>query len=228
MKTARTNDGSWHHAHETTAGAQGSAQSEVVDTWNVATFEESLDRCEDRAYRLAMLLVRDEPTAQEVLQETFLSAWQNVQSFVTRSQFSTWVYRATAKAALGRLDFVKDQERSTAGMCLLSAMTIRRFWGRVRADEASDWFARPSEQLSSEELYRHIRKTVDSLPSVLRTVFVLCDLEEMSLENSAEILDLPVGVAKENLQAARLVIRSAIGHHFSRNAAREARAATQA
>jgi RNA polymerase sigma-70 factor, ECF subfamily len=211
VKTARTTGGNRDRTQDLMAVPRGSAlQDDVVDHWNVATFEESLGRCEDRAYRLALYLVADEAAAQEILQETFLSAWQNTRMFATKTQFDAWVYRATVKTALGR----QAHGQEPASDHLLSSMTVRRFWGRARADEDSEWFRRAPDELRSEDLHRHVRRTVDSLSAELRAVFILCDLEGMSLADSAEILDWSVEVARENLQAARLIIRSAIGNFF--------------
>ena len=95
--------------------------------------------------------------------------------------------------------------------------TIPRFWTRAKRVAESDWSILPARQLSSEDLFHHIREAVYLLPADLRAVFVLFDLEELSIEDSAEILDLPVATAKENLHAARMAIRHSIGLHLSRS-----------
>lgn len=186
-----------------------------VDRWDVATFEESIARCEDRAYRLAVHLVRSEDAAQEILQETFLSAWENTPHFTSRGQLSAWVYRATVEKALGRLKASSAQGSSATDGLVLSLSTLPRFWTRAKRVAESDWSILPARQLSSEELFCHIREAVHLLPAELRAVFVLFDLEELAIEDVAEILDLPVSTAKENLHAARMAIRHSIGLHFS-------------
>jgi RNA polymerase sigma factor (sigma-70 family) len=212
VKSGRTTGRNRNRTQDFAPAPRGSAlQDEVVDHWNVATFEESLGRCENRAYRLASYLVADETAAQEILQQTFLSAWKNKRMFATRAQFDTWVYRATIRAALGR----QDHGRRRASHHLLSSMAIRRLWGRMRADEDSEWFRRAPHELRSEDLHRHVRSTINFLSAELRAAFILCDLEGMSLVDSAEILDWSVEAARENLQSARLIIRSAIGSFFS-------------
>jgi len=187
----------------------------AVDEQDISTFEEMVDRCEDKAYSLAMQLVRSEPAAQEILQQTFLLAWQNRQRFAGRTQFGNWVYRAVGKAAIERLHAApKSQREASAGGPVRSFQNSPKFGTRARADKESDWSARPSHQLLSEELCRHIRKTVDSLSTELRTMFILCDSEAMSLEDGAAILNLPVADAKVDLQAARLAVRAAISDYF--------------
>jgi RNA polymerase sigma-70 factor (ECF subfamily) len=161
-------------------------------------------------------LVRSESAAQEILQETFLSAWQNMRSFAGRAQFEDWVFRAIAKAALGRMKFARGQGLTSIEKCIPSIRTNPRSLSRSLAREDADWVLRPSDQRGSEELYRHIRDTVDSLPDEQRAVFVLCDLEGMSAANSAEILELPVTTTAANLQTARLAVRDTIGRHFSK------------
>ena len=215
MRTATPNSRNEKRAKKIGVAAQGSTMDgELVDRWDLGAFEESLGRCEAKAYRLAVQLVCCEPAAQEIVQETFLAAWQNMHRFASRSEIETWVYRATVKAALGRLDCAKGRRQPFDDHCLLFMMTARKFWMRTSSDEKLDWLAdfRPSPHRSIE-IYRRVRKIVDSLPKGLRAVFILCDLEDMSVGELAEILDSPSEEVKEKLQAARLAVRDAIVPH---------------
>jgi len=204
------------HCESGTVALGSGHEIEPVDCWNVAIFEESVARCEDRAYRLAVHLLRSQDAAQEVLQETFLSAWENTSRFKNRGQFSTWVYRATVQNALGRLRFAGAQDSPGGADLLLSWSTIPRFWKRAKQAPESDWSTLPARQLSTDALFHHIREAVSLLPVDHRVAFILCDLEEISVEDGAEILDLPVAIARENLHTARLAICRSIGLHFSR------------
>jgi RNA polymerase sigma-70 factor (ECF subfamily) len=218
VTTARTNR-NWH-AEQLSDWASPSlaTPAPAVEEREIAAFEAMVDQCEDKAYSLAMQLVRSEPAAQEILQQTFLLAWQNRQKLAGGKQFHAWVYRTVGKAAIERLKSKTHSREASAGASVpsiqTSSRTSPRFRIRTRADKESDWSARPSYQLFSEELCRYIRKTVDSLPMEPRTMFILCDSEAMSLEESAAILGLPVASAKVNLQAARLAVRAAIGDYF--------------
>ncbi len=217
MTASTTNVETWNEDEKSAAVKQGlGGEHDVVDCWDVATFEEAVGRCEDRAYRLAVHLVRNERVAQEILQETLLAAWRNTPSFASRTQLSTWVYRATVRCALGRSQSANGRGPSHNDDFLLSLSTISRFCRRGNWQEGPDWSVFSPRQLSSEDLFRRIRQTVDVMPTHLRAAFVLCDLEEISAEDSAEILDVPVATAKENLHAARMAIHHAIGRHFSR------------
>ena len=214
-----TSNQRWHAKHATArVSAPPATPDPAVDGRDIAAFEEMVGRCEDGAYRLAMQLVRSEAVAQEILQRTFLSAWQNRRRLVGEGQFNLWVYRSVGKAALGHLNSADRQAQASGGNCLASIRTSPRFWIRPSAGEESDWSTRPTDQLRSEDLYRHIRNVVDALPAEMRTMFILCDLDAMSIEDSAEILGLPVAAVKEHLQAARMAVRTAIGDYFCRKA----------
>jgi RNA polymerase sigma-70 factor (ECF subfamily) len=180
-----------------------------------AAFEELVGRYEDKLYRLAMRFVRNETDAQEILQDAFLSAWRNLPTFEGRAQFGSWMYRVTVNAALMLLRSrnrhpevtVDDVEPSVLNDAVAeSGQTLR---------SSTDWSQRPDDQLQSEEIRRHIQVSVDALPDGLRTVFLLRDVEELSTEDTAEILGLSVPAVKTRLHRARLALREAIGRYFS-------------
>ncbi len=180
-----------------------------------AAFEELVGRYENKLYRLAMRFVRNETDAQEILQDAFLSAWRNLPSFEGRAQFGSWMYRVTVNAALMLLRSrnrhpevtVDDVEPTVLNDAVAES-------GQMRAN--SDWSQRPDEQLQSEEMRKHIQHSVDALPDGLRTVFLLRDVEELSTEDTAEMLGLSVPAVKTRLHRARLALREAIGRYFVR------------
>jgi RNA polymerase sigma-70 factor (ECF subfamily) len=191
--------------------------------WNFTSFEDWVRGCEDKAFRFAMHFLRDEPAVQEILQGTFLAAWENIQAFANRTRFNAWVYRTTVKAALERLSATRSRGRVSHDHTLLFLFTTPEFWSRVTADEDTDWSVRPPDQLASDGLLRHIRRTVDALPLELRAVFVVCGVEEMSLAEGADILDLPVRTVRVQLEAATLAVRHAIGRYFALGVGRVSR-----
>jgi len=182
---------------------------------DVGAFEELVERYQDKLYRLAMRFVRNETDAQEILQEAFLSAWKNLPSFEGRAQFGSWMYRVTVNAALMLL-------RSRNRHPEVDVDEIEPIALSEAVDQASqvtgnlgDWSQRPDNQLQSEELRNHIQKSVDALPAGLRTVFLLRDVEELSTEDTAEMLGLSVPAVKTRLHRARLTLREAIGRYFA-------------
>jgi RNA polymerase sigma-70 factor (ECF subfamily) len=179
-----------------------------------AAFEELVGRYEDKLYRLAMRFVRNETDAQEILQDAFLSAWRNLPTFEGRAQFGSWMYRVTVNAALMLLRSRNRHPEVTVDDVEPNALNdaVAESGQTVRGN--ADWSKRADEQLQSQELRQHIQKSVDSLPDGLRTVFLLRDVEELSTEDTAELLGLSVPAVKTRLHRARLALREAIGRYF--------------
>jgi RNA polymerase sigma-70 factor (ECF subfamily) len=181
---------------------------------DLAAFEQLIDRHEERLYRVAMRLLRNENDAREVLQDALLSAWQNLDSFAGRAQFGSWIYRVTVNAALMLLR--TRRRRPTVSVEDLAPGVLDEAIGASH-DAGSDWSKRPDEQLQSGELKQHIEMALDHLPEILRLVFVLRDVEGMSTEETAEILDITIPTVKTRLHRARLALREAISRYFEKS-----------
>jgi RNA polymerase sigma-70 factor (ECF subfamily) len=182
---------------------------------DVAAFEELVERYEDKLYRLAMRFVRNETDAQEILQEAFLSAWKNLPSFEGRAQFGSWMYRVTVNAALMLLRSRNRHPEVDVDEIEPTALSEAVDQASQVTGNLGDWSQRPDNQLQSEELRKHIQAAVDALPAGLRTVFLLRDVEELSTEDTAEMLGLSVPAVKTRLHRARLTLREAIGRYFA-------------
>jgi len=180
-----------------------------------AAFEELVGRYEDKLYRLAMRFVRNETDAQEILQDAFLSAWRNLPAFEGRAQFGSWMYRVTVNAALMLLRSRNRHPEVTVEEVEPTALNnaVAESGQMMRGN--ADWSQRADEQLQSAEMRKYIQTSVDALPDGLRTVFLLRDVEELSTEDTAELLGLSVPAVKTRLHRARLALREAIGRYFA-------------
>jgi RNA polymerase sigma-70 factor (ECF subfamily) len=178
-----------------------------------AAFEELMDRYEDKVFRLAYRFVRNESEAKEVLQDTFLSVWRKLDTFKGDAQFGSWVYRVAANAALMRLRAQRRHpEISTEDL----PIGYLDQYGQLPTP-GENWAKRPDEQLQSEELQRHIQAAVDELPDLYRTVFLVRDVEGLSTEETAELLDISIPTVKTRLHRARIALRDAIGKYFDKS-----------
>jgi RNA polymerase sigma-70 factor (ECF subfamily) len=182
---------------------------------DLGAFEELVARHEERLYRMAMRLLRNENDAREVLQEGLLSAWQNLGGFAGRAQFGSWIYRVVANAALMLLRSRRRHPSISVEDLPDAALDAAAAAGDMEA--GGDWSRRPDEQLQSSELKRHIQAAADGLPEILRLVFVLRDVEGLSTEETAELLGITVPTVKTRLHRARLALRAAITDYFERN-----------
>jgi RNA polymerase sigma-70 factor (ECF subfamily) len=181
-----------------------------------AAFEELVGRYDDKLYRLAMRFVRNETDAQEILQDAFLSAWRNLPTFEGRAQFGSWMYRVTVNAALMLLRSRNRHPEVTVDDVEPTALNNAVAESGQSMRGSADWSQRADEQMQSQEMRAHIQASVDSLPEGLRTVFLLRDVEELSTEDTAEMLGLSVPAVKTRLHRARLALRVAIGRYFER------------
>ena len=201
----------------TPAASPGPSDDELVArarAKDLGAFELLVDRHEDRLYRVAMRLLRNENDAREVLQDALVSAWQNLDSFAGRAQFGSWIYRVTVNAALMLLR--SRRRRPTVSVEDLAPGVLDEAIGASH-DAGSDWSKRPDEQLQSDELKHHIEAALDELPEILRLVFVLRDVEGLSTEETADMLAITIPTVKTRLHRARLALREAISRYFEKS-----------
>ena len=179
-----------------------------------AAFEELVSRYEDKIFRLAYRFVRNESEAKEILQDTFLSIWRKLDTFKGDAQFSSWVYRVAANAALMRL---RSQRRhpEVSTEDLPAGFLDKQQYGDILSP-GDNWARRPDDELQSDELRRHIQAAVDALPEIYRTVFLVRDVEGLSTEETAEMLGISVPTVKTRLHRARMALREEIAAYFGK------------
>ena len=181
---------------------------------DVAAFEELVERHEEKIYRLAMRFVRNETDAREILQETFLSAWRNLDSFQGKAQFASWLYRVAVNAALMLLRSQRRHPQVAVDDLTPEALGEAARVAGPGLGAGDDWSKRPDEQFQSDELRQQIQAAVDALPESQRAVFLLRDVDGLSTEETGELLGLTVPTVKTRLHRARLALREAISRYF--------------
>ena len=177
-----------------------------------AAFEELLDRYEDKIFRLAYRFVRNETDAKEILQDTFLTIWRKLDTFKGDAQFSSWLYRVATNAALMRL---RAQRRHPEVSTEDLPIGYLDNYGQL-PPSGENWAKRPDDELQSHELRGHIQAAVDALPDIYRTVFLIRDVEGLSTEETAEVLQISVPTVKTRLHRARIALRDSITQYFEK------------
>jgi len=170
-------------------------------------FAEIVERHSGTVYNLALRLVNNPQEAEEVLQETFISAFQALDRFEGRSQLGTWLYRIAYNAALMRL-----RRRVATESLDEPAVTDD---GEMLPRQFVDWSALPDEQLLGKEFHGVLEKALAALPDSLRSVFVLRDIEGLSTAETAEALGLTETNVKVRLHRARLALREKLSGYFA-------------
>ena len=170
-------------------------------------FSELVNRYERRIFRLAKRITQNDEDAEDVLQEAFLKAYQNLDSFQGNSKFYTWLVRISVNEALMKLRKRKTDKTVPLDEPMdTGEETVQR--------EIAVWEGNPEQQYSQEELHVILEDAIDSLKPVYRTVFVLRDVEEMSTEETAEALNLSIPAVKSRLLRARLQLRERLTRMF--------------
>ncbi len=168
-------------------------------------FREIVRRHQDKVYRLALRLTRDEARAQDAMQDAFLQVFRKIAQFQEQSAFTTWLYRITVNAALMRM----RSERRHREAPLEEASPRYSEQGEI-AEPVDDWSYAVDDDAGNRELALHAQHAIDLLPDTYRSVFVLRELEDLSTEDVAQILDLTVPTVKTRLHRARLALRKAL------------------
>jgi len=177
---------------------------------DVAAFEELVERYDRRLFRIAEHITHNREDAQDAVQEAFLKTFEHVGDFREQSQFSTWLIRITVNQALMKL-----RKRSTTKEVPLD----EDFQAEedVFPREVADWAPNPEELYRVSELRDILIKALEGLRPILRTVFVLRDIEELSIDQTAEILHLTPSAVKARLWRARLQLREILSEYFTRH-----------
>ncbi len=161
-----------------------------------------------QVYRLALRLTQNEADAEDVMQETFLNAFQAIDNFEGRSTLSTWLFRIAYNAAMNRL-------RRPTLMDLSVEDTLESSEeGTLLPTQFFDWCCLPEEDFRTAEVQTQLEQAIQQLSPALRSVFILRELEGLSVQETAEALDVSQDVIKTRLHRARLFLREQLSTYF--------------
>ena len=174
---------------------------------NAAAFEELVKRYDTKLFRIAQHITHNREDAQDAVQEAFLKVFRKLTQFQENSQFSTWLTRITVNESLMKLrkqrhnkEFSIDNNFESEDHSLTS--------------ELADWARNPEELYRGFELRNILRSELQELQPGLRVVFVLRDIEGLSTEETAEVLESTPVAVKARLWRARLKLRERLSKYF--------------
>ncbi len=176
-----------------------------------AAFTELVTRYERKIFRLAKHITQNEEDAEDVLQDTFLKAYEHMCEFQEQSKFYTWLVRIAVNEALMRL------RKRRSGKIFSLDETVDTGEETVTR-EIAVWDNNPEQRYSQEELRGILQQAIDGLSPIFRTVFVLRDVDELSTEETASVLGISVPAVKSRLLRARLQLRDKLTRFFKRKA----------
>jgi RNA polymerase sigma-70 factor, ECF subfamily len=176
---------------------------------DIAAFEQLIKKYDRNVFRIAQHITQNREDAEDVVQDAFLKAYQNLKQFQGNSKFYTWLVRIAVNEALMKL-----RKRKTSKTVSMDE-DVETEDGSVPR-EVADWSPNPEQLFGQSELSDILAKTIQGLPTGFRTVFVLRDVEGLSTEETAETLGLSVPAVKSRLLRARLQLRERLSRYFKK------------
>jgi RNA polymerase sigma-70 factor (ECF subfamily) len=158
-------------------------------------FAQLVQRHQRRVFNLVFRMLQQYEEASEITQETFLAAWQGLPAFRGDARFSTWLYRIAYNCCMKQLE-LRKRDRA-----LQVAMQAEHILQQRNADD------RARDELEVHGFQDLIREHLSMLPAKYRIVLVLRHLQDMTYEEMAEILTMPIGTIKTHLFRARNLLK---------------------
>lgn len=175
-----------------------------------AAFEQIMNLYADRLYNYILRMVGNEADAEDLVQETFLRAYQGLPAFDGRASLSTWLYRIATNLCI-------DHQRRRARRVPTVSYSIRE----DEDGEPTEWefpdlrTPDPLEAALNRELEEVVERAVSRLSPRLKTVLLLYDVEELSYEEIARVLNIPIGTVKSRLNHARARIQREVAAYLN-------------
>jgi RNA polymerase sigma-70 factor, ECF subfamily len=177
----------------------------------ISAFNELVSRHERKIFRLTQHITGNREDAEDALQDSFLKAYTKLDQFQEGSQFYTWLVRIAVNESLMRL----RKRRNTPNTVSIDE-PIESDDGFIPR-EIGQWEDNPEDRFAKQELQEIIDRELKTMPPIFRTVLVLRDLEQVSTEETARMLDITVPAVKSRLLRARLQLREKLNKYFARS-----------
>src|ERR1700690_3941009 len=167
---------------------------------DVAAFEQLVKRYDRKLLRIAQSVTHNREDSQDAVQEAFLKAYTHLATFREDSKFSTWLFRITVNQSLIKLRRQRASREASLDEDFRAA-------GDVLPKEVTDWAPNPEQLFWASELRDLLIKCLRELSPILRTVFVLRDIEGLTIDQTAEVLNVSQTEVKARLLRARMLLR---------------------
>ncbi len=169
-------------------------------------FEELVDMYKDKIYHLGYRMLGQSGDAEDVVQETFLRVYMNLDRYDENQKFSTWIYRIGTNLCIDRLRKRKPNYSLDA---------------ELPDADGADWYSTlpsdqdtPEEEIMLSETQQQIRQAIDTLPEKYKSVVILRYLHDMSLQEIGDVLQMPVTTVKTRVHRGREFLRKKLEPEF--------------
>ncbi|WP_369809941.1 RNA polymerase sigma factor SigW [Gracilibacillus caseinilyticus] len=176
----------------------------LVKKGDQSAFEDIVAFYQNKVYAICFRMIGNKHEAEDIAQEAFIRAYLNIQSYDENRKFSTWLYRIATNLTIDRIrkkkpDFYLDAEiKGTDGL---------NMYAQLPAEEAL-----PDQEVESLEMQSYIQNEIMQLPAKYRSIIALRFIDELSLKEISEILEIPVGTVKTRIHRGREALRKRLRH----------------
>jgi RNA polymerase sigma-70 factor (ECF subfamily) len=185
---------------ETCSGRDETQMIASILAGNTHEFHELIRPHERSVYIMARSLLQNEADAEDAAQEAFLKAFRKLSTFRGEAKFGTWLISITLNEARSRLRSRKTLKEESLDEPVDSE-------GHVSPALLRDWHEIPSESVERQEVKLLLQEAIDGLPFIYREIFLLRDVEDLSVSESAEALGISVASVKVRLHRARMMLQ---------------------
>lgn len=164
-------------------------------------FELIMRRYNRRLYRIARGVLHNDSDAEDVVQDAYIKAYENLGRFQGKGPLSAWLAKITVNEALGRL-----RRAGIPSNCISFDDPEEKEEANFMADFISS-LPTPEQNVARGELRRLLETAIDALPDAYRMVFIMCGVEEMSVAETADCLDVEPATVKTRYHRARKILQ---------------------
>lgn len=186
---------------------------EKLKKGNLEAFEKVVSQFQTRVYNLAFRILGNEMDAQEATQDVFLTVLANIHSFEGKSSFYCWLYRIAVNQSLMK------KRKNEKGRIVEFYSSVEDFLPKFTEEgrhffPIHDWSQKAEDVFLRKELLARLDFFVDELPEIYRLAFHLIDIDGLSLEEAAEVLETSVAAVKSRLHRSRLFLREKLSAYL--------------
>lgn len=193
-------------------GMDGYTDQQIVErvlAGEMDAFSVLVDRYQDRIFSAVLNYVYNHDDAIDITQEAFVKAYSRLKSFNASSAFYTWLYRIAVNSAI---DFLRKRKSRPA-----DSLDDDKFADIGFEPVSHDASADPEKVVVRSEQAQTLRKAIASLSTKLKSALILHDVEGLSQEEVAEILNVPLGTVKSRVSRARIELRNLLRKQVGEN-----------
>ncbi len=184
---------------------ESDVQNQLKEGRDLQRFHDMMADTRRRAYTMALQLTRNPADAEDLMQDTYVKAWKGFESYIPGRPFLNWLLRIMQRAYLDSRRRDNPIRKAESLNSMISPSD-----GEVQELPISDGGPTPDEEILHQEFRKNLHEALDELPDVYRDAITMCDLEEMSYSEIADMQQTTIGTVRSRIHRGRRLLRDII------------------